>query len=155
MDVYENLSRLQISLPPVPPTAGVFVPARAFGKKLLYLSGVGPELRDGHFAYIGRVGQDVDEETAVLAARSAGITMLTQLYAYLGDLNKIRQIVKVLGFVNCIPDFTRQPAVINGFSQLMIDVFGVEIGAHARSAIGVCSLPGGIPVEVEMLVELI
>lgn len=83
------------------------------------------------------------------------MTMLAQMHACLGDLNRVRHIVKVLGFVNATPDFAQQPTVMNGFSNLMIEVFGEEIGVHARSAIGAGSLPGNIPVEVEMLVELV
>ena len=83
------------------------------------------------------------------------MTMLAQMHACLGDLNHVRRIVKVLGFVNCTPEFAKQPAVMNGYSGLMLEVFGPDVGAHARSAIGAGSLPGNIPVEVEMLVEVV
>ena len=154
MDVYGKLAALGLTLAPVAPPVGAFVPGRAFGEKLVYFSGMGPEMRDGKFLYMGKVGQDVDLDYGAAAARSVGLTMLAQMHACLGDLNRVRRIVKVLGFVNCTPDFASQPAVMNGFSNLMIEVFGEEVGVHARSAIGAASLPGNIPVEVEMLVEL-
>ena len=155
MDVYVNLKTLGIELVPVPPAAGAYQSAVPFGGNLLYLSGAGPTQHDGKFDYVGKVGRDMDEKTAYAAARSVGITQLSILHAVTSDLNRVRKLVKVLGFVNCTEDFARQPAVINGFSELMIQVFGKEIGAHARSAIGVNALPGGIPVEVELLVELV
>ncbi|MGI6336237.1 MAG: RidA family protein [Eubacteriales bacterium] len=154
MDVYERLKGLKIELTPIPPAAGAYLSAVPFGEKLLYLSGAGPTQHDGKFDYIGKVGRDMDEATAYQAARSVGITQLSILHAVTGDLNRVKKIVKVLGFVNCTEDFGRQPAVINGFSELMTQVFGSAVGAHARSAIGVNALPGGIPVEVELLVEL-
>ena len=155
MDVYQRLRDLGLTLAPVGPPSGAFVPGRPFGDKLVYFSGMGPEQRDGEFLYQGKLGQDVDIDTGTAAARSVGLTMLAQMHACLGDLNRVRRIVKVLGFVNGTPDFAQQPTVMNGFSNLMIEVFGEEIGVHARSAIGAGSLPSNIPVEVEMLVELV
>ena len=153
MDVYEKLAELGIELPAPPAAAGAYVSAAPFGENLLYLSGAGPETRDGRFLYVGKVGRDLSAEEAYKAARSVGVVQLSKLHAALGDLNRVRRIVKVLGFVNCTDDFERQPAVMNGFSELMVAVFGPEIGSHARSALGTNSLPAGIPVEVEMLVE--
>ena len=155
MDVYERLKDLGLTLAPVSPPSGAFVPGRPFGDKLVYFSGMGPEQRDGVFLYQGKLGTDVDVETGMAAARSVGMVMLAQMHACLGDLNRVRRIVKVLGFVNGTPDFAQQPTVMNGFSNLMIEVFGDEVGVHARSAIGAGSLPSNIPVEVEMLVELV
>ena len=155
MDVYQRLRDLELELPPVGPPSGVFVPGRPFGEKLVYFSGMGPEQRDGEFIYRGKLGRELDIETGMAVARSVGVTMLAQMHACLGDLNRVRRIVKVLGFVNGTPDFAQQPAVMNGFSNLMIEVFGEEVGVHARSAIGAGSLPANIPVEVEMLVELV
>jgi len=152
MDVYARLKQLDIELLPVPPAAGAFVNAVEFGNGLLYMSGGGPRMIDGRFEYVGKVGRDLDEAEAYKAARSVGITMLSNLHAAIGDLNRVTRIVKVTGFVNCTPDFAAQPKVINGFSELMMEVFGREIGAHARSAVGMAALPSGIPVEVEMLV---
>ena len=155
MDIYQRLAELGLELPPVGEPSGAFVPWRPFGGKLVYFSGMGPEQRDGDFIFKGKVGQDIDIETGMAAARSVGITMLAQMHVCLGDLNRVKRIVKVLGFVNGTPDFSEQPTVMNGFSNLMIEVFGEEIGVHARSAIGAGSLPANIPVEVEMLVEVV
>ena len=99
------------------------------------------------------MGQDIDDETAYLAARSVGITVLSNMHAALGDLNRVKKIVKVTGFVNCTPDYASHPKVVNGFSELMLAVFGAEIGAHSRSAVGMGSLPARIPVEIEVLIE--
>jgi len=153
MDIYARLKELEIELLPVPPAAGAFVNGVMFGDNLLYMSGAGPRMIDGKFEYVGKVGRDLDEAEAYKAARSVGITMLSNLHAALGDLNRVTKIVKVTGFVNAVPDFGAQPKVINGFSDLMLQVFGPEIGAHARSAVGMGSLPAGIPVEVELLVS--
>lgn len=152
MDIYEHLKELKIELLPVAPATGAYATAVPFGEGLMYFSGAGPRLIDGKFEYVGKVGTDMDEATAYQAARSVGITMLSNLHAMVGDLNRVTKIVKVTGFVNAVPEFANQPKVINGFSELMLEVFGNEIGAHSRSAIGVGSLPAGIPVEVEMLV---
>ena len=152
MDVYARLKELDIELLPVPPAAGAFVNGVAFGDGLMYMSGGGPRTLNGKFEYVGKVGLDLDEAEAYKAARSVGITMLSNLHAAIGDLNRVTKIVKVTGFVNATPDFTSHPKVINGFSELMLEVFGREIGAHARSAVGMGSLPANIPVEVEMLV---
>ena len=153
MDVYPRLKELGIELVPVAPAAGAYVSAVPFGSNLMYFSGSGPLQHDGKFDYVGKVGEDLDEKIAYEAARSAGITLLSNMQAALGDLNRITKIVKVTGFVNCTPDFKAQPKVVNGFSDLMLAVFGTEIGAHSRSAIGVAGLPAGIPVEVEVLLQ--
>lgn len=152
MDIYARLKELDIELLPVPPASGAYATAVPFGDGLMYLSGAGPRQIDGKFEYVGKVGKDLDDATAYLAARSVGITMLSNLHAMIGDLNRVKKIVKVTGFVNAVPEYANQPKVINGFSELMLSVFGQEIGAHSRSAIGVGSLPAGIPVEVEMMV---
>jgi enamine deaminase RidA (YjgF/YER057c/UK114 family) len=131
-----------------------FQQGREFGKNLLYMSGVGPEMKDGKFTYIGRVGEEFTVEQGAAAARSTGIMMLSALHAVTGDLNRVKCIVKVLGFVSSAPGFYQQPAVMNGFSDLMVEVFGWDVASHARSAIGTSVLPSNIPVEVEMLVEL-
>ncbi len=119
---------------------------------MLYLSGHGPDKPDGG-RITGKVGSDLTLEQAKDAARVTGISLLSTLKAELGDLNKVRRIVKVLGMVNAVPTFEQHPQVINGFSDLMVEVFG-ENGKHARSAVGVASLPFNIPVEIEMIVEL-
>lgn len=153
MDVYARLKELNINLVPVPPAAGAYAPFVPFGDNLLYFSGAGPLQHDGKFDYVGKVGADMDEQTAYDAARSVGVTVLSNMHAALGDLNRVQKIVKVTGFVNCTPEFANQPKVVNGFSELMLDVFGAETGAHSRSAIGVGALPAGIPVEVEVLIQ--
>ncbi len=153
MDVYEKLKELGIELVPVPPAAGAYVSAVPFGGNLMYFSGSGPLQHDGKFDYVGKVGAEISEEAAYQAARSVGVTLLSNMHAALGDLNRVEKIVKVTGFVNCTPDFASQPKVINGFSDLMLSVFGREIGAHSRSAIGIAALPANIPVEIEVLIQ--
>ena len=153
MDVYARLKELNIELVPVAPAAGAYASFVPFGDNLMYFSGAGPLQHDGQFDYVGKVGAEMDEKTAYDAARSVGITVLSNMHAALGDLNRVKKIVKVTGFVNCTPDFANQPKVVNGFSELMLSVFGAEIGAHSRSAVGVGSLPARIPVEVEVMIE--
>ncbi|HEY6062699.1 MAG TPA: RidA family protein [Chitinophagaceae bacterium] len=119
---------------------------------LLFLSGKGPGKPDGSYV-IGKVGKDLTIEQGYDAARLAAISHLSVLKAELGDLNKVKRIVKVLGMVNCTDDFKDQPKVINGYSDLMVEIFG-DKGKHARSAVGMNSLPLGITVEVEVIVEV-
>jgi enamine deaminase RidA (YjgF/YER057c/UK114 family) len=131
-------------------SSGSFIGAVRVGN-LVYLSGQGP-LVDGKYI-IGKVGQELSFEEAKHAARLTGISMLEALKANVGNLNNVKRIVKVLGMVNAVPEFDNHSQVINGFSDLMVEVFG-ENGKHARSAIGLGSLPRNIPVEVEMIVEM-
>lgn len=119
---------------------------------LLFLSGKGPAKADVSYV-IGKVGKDLTTEQGYDAARLAAISHLSVLKAELGDLSKVKRIVKVLGMVNCTDDFKDQPKVINGYSDLMVEIFG-EKGKHARSAVGMNSLPLGIAVEVEVIVEV-
>jgi enamine deaminase RidA (YjgF/YER057c/UK114 family) len=119
---------------------------------LLYLSGHGPTKTDGS-NITGKVGRELTTEQGYDAARQTGISILSTLKAELGDLNKVKRVVKVLGMVNCTETFADQPKVINGFSDLMVAVFG-EKGKHARSAVGMYSLPMGMAVEIEIIVEL-
>jgi enamine deaminase RidA (YjgF/YER057c/UK114 family) len=135
---------------PTPPIAN-YVKAVRVGN-LVYLSGHGPDKPEGG-AVTGKVGSDLTLEQGRDAARLAGISLLSTLKAEIGDLNKVKRIVKVMGMVNSVPTFDKHPAVINGFSDLMVEVFG-ENGKHARSAVGMSSLPNNIAVEVEMIVEL-
>ncbi len=119
------------------------------------ISGHGPTNLDGSLAHpLGKVGAEVTLEQAYEAARLTGLAILGSLQRTLGDLDRIGSWTRVFGMVNSAPGFTRQPAVINGFTDLVIDVFGVEIGRHARSAVGLAELPFGIPVEIEGEVEL-
>ncbi len=135
---------------PTPPIAN-YVKAVRVGN-LVYLSGHGPDKPEGGVV-TGKVGSDLTLEQGRDAARLAGISLLSTLKAEIGDLNKVKRIVKVMGMVNSVPTFDKHPAVINGFSDLMVDVFG-ENGKHARSAVGMASLPNNIAVEIEMIVEL-
>lgn len=119
---------------------------------LLFLSGKGPLQANGE-NITGKVGIDLSIEEGYEAAKITGINQLSVLKAYLGNLNKVKRIVKVLGMVNASPEFTDHPAVVNGYSDLMVAVFG-ERGKHARAAVGMGSLPGNIAVEIEMIVEI-
>lgn len=121
---------------------------------LLYVSGHGPASNDGTLLYRGRVGAEVSKEDAYQAARATGIQLLRSVRDYLGDLDRVDHIVKALGFVNSADDFHEQPAVMHGFSDLMIEVFGAERGQHARSAIGTSNLPQNQPVEIELIVAV-
>lgn len=150
-DPETRLKELGIQLrTPISPVAN-YVGAVRVGK-MIYLSGQGPHKSDGTFI-IGKVGNELNLEQAQAAAKLTGICLLEALKAEIGNLNKVKRVVKVLGMVNAIPSFEQQSQVINGFSDLMVDVFG-ESGKHARSAIGVGSLPMNIPIEIEMIVEL-
>lgn len=132
-------------------SSGSFIGAVRVGN-LVYLSGQGPLIENGKYI-IGKVGKDLNFEEAKNAARLTGISMLEALKASVGNLNNVKRVVKVLGMVNAVPEFDNHSQVINGFSDLMVEVFG-ENGKHARSAIGLGSLPRNIPVEVEMIVEM-
>lgn len=150
-DAEKRVADLGIELPqPSSPVAN-YVNAVKIGN-LLFLSGKGPDLPEGGYV-AGKVGQDLTIEEGKEAARLVAISQLAILKAELGDLNKVKRIVKVLGMVNCGPDFTEQPQVINGFSDLMVEVFG-EKGKHARSAVGMNALPSNIAVEIELIVEI-
>lgn len=115
---------------------------------LVFLSGHGLDFIKG------KLGRELTTEHGAKVARDVMITMLSVLKTFLGDLDRVKSIVKLLGMVNSMPDFVEQPAVINGASQLLVEAFGKERGLHARSAVGMGSLPGGIPVEIEMIVEV-
>jgi enamine deaminase RidA (YjgF/YER057c/UK114 family) len=119
---------------------------------LLFLAGKGPALPDGKYV-TGKLGKELSIEQGYEAARLTGLAQLAVLKSYLGSLTKVKRIVKVLGLVNATPEFTDHPKVINGFSDLMVQVFG-EKGKHARSAVGASSLPMGMAVEVECVVEV-
>ena len=147
----ERIDELGIYLRQIGEPPNNFLTAVQVDNKL-YLSGRGPVKEDGGFV-TGKLGRDLTVEEGYEAARLTGIDLLAALKSEIGDLNRVRQIVKVLGVVNAEPDFTEHPQVINGFSDLMVEVFG-ERGRHARSALGMGSLPFGIPVEIEMIVLL-
>jgi enamine deaminase RidA (YjgF/YER057c/UK114 family) len=145
----ERLARLGIVLPPPPPPVGNFLTHVREGN-LLFLSGQGPRETNGTL-YTGKVGLDVSPQDAYTHARLTGINLLAVIEDVLGDLSRVKRIVKLFGMVNAVPDFGDHPRVINGCSDLFLDVFG-DRGEHARSAIGVGSLPGNITVEIEAVV---
>jgi enamine deaminase RidA (YjgF/YER057c/UK114 family) len=151
IDFDKKLKELGIVLPPPSKPIANYVKAVRTGN-LLYLAGTGPSKADGS-NITGKVGKDLTLEQGYEAARLTGIVILSTLKNELGDLNKVKRIVKVLGMVNCHSDFTDQPKVINGFSDLMVAVFG-EKGKHARSAVGMNSLPLNLAVEIEIIVEV-
>lgn len=151
MRIEARLAELGIELPPVGPPAGNYVHAVQTGN-LLFLAGKGPRAADGSMP-TGKVGGDVSVDEAYQHARSVGLTLIGVLKETLGDLDRVKRIVKVLGMVNGTPDFGEQPRVINGCSDLFVEVFG-DAGRHARSAVGMGSLPSGITVEIEAIVEV-
>lgn len=121
--------------------------------QMAYVSGHGP-LKPDKSLITGRVGADLDLEKGKAAARQVGLAILATLRAELGSLDRVRRVIKVLGMVNCTPDFGQQPAVINGCSELFADVFGPDAGVGSRSAVGMGSLPGNIAVEIEAIFEI-
>ena len=147
----KRIASLGLELPPAPKPAGVYRPTLLVDK-FLYVSGQGPMKLDGSLIK-GRIGKDLDLEQGKLAARQVGLTMLSSIQSYFGSLDNIKRVVKVLGMVDCTDDFTKQPLVINGFSELMVDIFGEENGIGVRSAVGM-TLPHGIPVEIEAMFEI-
>lgn len=149
--VYEKLASLGLSLPNPPPRGGIYRPVRQAGN-LLYVSGQGAT-RGGVPALVGHVGAECTVEQGQEAARLCALNCLAVLHDYLGDLGRVKSLVKLLGFVASAPGFTQQPLVMNGASQLFLDLYG-EDGVGARSAIGVSELPGGIPVEIEFIFEI-
>jgi enamine deaminase RidA (YjgF/YER057c/UK114 family) len=142
---------LGIQLPQAPKPVASYVPAVRTGN-LVYLAGQGP-LADGKPTVTGKVGAGLSEEEGYEAARATVLVSLAALRAEIGSLDRVRRIVKVVGFVNSAPGFTRQPWVVNGASDLLVEVFG-KAGRHARSSVGVSELPLNIPVEIEMVVEV-
>ena len=146
-----RIESLGLKLPPAPKPAGVYRPTLLVDK-FLYVSGQGPMKLDGHLIK-GRIGKDLDLEQGKLAARQVGLTMLSSIQNHFGSIDKIKRVIKVLGMVDCTADFTKQPLVINGFSELMVDIFGEENGVGVRSAVGM-TLPHGIPVEIEAMIEI-
>jgi len=146
-----RLADLGIILPAGAAPAGSYVPAVQSGN-LLFVSGQLP-FKDGKLAYLGRLGDGVSVDDGYQAARLCGINILAQVKAAAGSLDRVRRIVRLGGFVAGTAEFTDQPKVINGASELMVEVFG-EAGRHARAAVGTPSLPLGVPVEVEAVIEL-
>lgn len=151
VDFDKKLKELNIELYTPSKPMGNYVKAVRTGN-LLYLAGHGPTKADGS-NITGKVGKDLTTEQGYDAAKQTGIAILSTLKGELGDLNKVKRIVKVLGMVNCTENFVDQPKVMNGFSDLMVAVFG-DKGKHARSAVGMYALPSNIAVEIEIIVEV-
>ena len=153
MTVPENrLAELGLELPKAPSPIANYVPAVRTGN-LLYLSGSGPAARPDGTTPRGKLGRDLTIEEGYGAARLVGLNLLARLKAELGDLDRVKRVIKLLAMVNSSPDFNQPPAVANGCSDLLVDVFG-DKGRHARSAVGMATLPNDIPVEIEMIVEV-
>ena len=147
-----KLEQMGIELPDSPAPMANYVPGVRTGN-LLYLAGLGPAARPDGTSPTGKVGQDLSVEEGYEAARLTGINILARLKGELGDLDRVNRVIKLLSMVNATIDFTQQPAVANGCSDLMVEVFG-DKGKHARSAVGMGSLPNNIPIEIEAIIEV-
>ncbi|HTD98280.1 MAG TPA: RidA family protein [Mucilaginibacter sp.] len=149
----QNFAALGLNLPPAPQPLGVYKPCLIDGK-YLYVSGHGT-VKEDKSLIIGRIGADMNAEEGKLAARQVGLAILATIKANLGSLDKVKRVIKVLGMVNCTPDFEKHPFIINGCSELFAKVWGEDNGIGVRSAVGMGSLPDNIPVEIEALFELV
>ena len=152
MSAEKKIAELGLELPPAPKPGGVYQPIIVQGN-LAYVSGHGP-VRSDETMITGRVGADMDAAEAKLAARQVGLAILASLRKRFGSLDRVKRLVKSLGMVNATPDFGEHPQVINGYSELMAEVFGPENGVGSRSAVGMGSLPGNISVEIEAVFEI-
>ena len=152
MSAEARITELKLVLPPAPKPTGAYRPVLVAGN-MAYVSGHAPLRADG-LRITGRVGAELDVELGKAAARQCGLAILASLKAELGSLDRVRRVVKVLGMVNATPEFDQHPQVLNGCSEMFIEVFGPERGVGARSAAGMSSLPGNIAVEVEAVFEL-
>ncbi|WP_345213787.1 RidA family protein [Mucilaginibacter gynuensis] len=149
----ENFKALGLNLPPAPAPLGVYKPYLIDGK-YLYVSGHGT-VQDDKTLIIGRIGETINMEDGKLAARQVGLAILSTIKTNLGSLDNVKRVIKVLGMVNCVPEFEKHPYIINGCSELFAQVWGPENGIGVRSAVGFGSLPDNIPVEIEALFELV
>ncbi|GAB7140390.1 RidA family protein [Deferribacterales bacterium RsTz2092] len=154
MSATENLAKLGLKLPPPPAPIGVYVPLKRSGN-MAFTSGMLPVGADGKLIFEGKLGANVDVAAAEECAKLCVLNALAHIVAQLGSLDRVKSVVKVVGFVASAVGFNKQGAVMNAASQLLVDIFGVEAGSHARSAVGVAELPAGAPVEVELIVEVI
>ena len=152
MSAEKRLAELGLELPPAPKPVGVYKPLVVVGN-MAYASGHGPLQADGTLL-TGRVGTETDLHGGERSARQTGLAILATLRASLGSLDRVVRVIKLLGMVNCTPDFTAQPQVINGCSELFRDVWGPDHGVGARSAVGMGSLPGNITTEIEAIFEI-
>jgi len=148
-----RIQELHINLPTPPKPVAKYKTAVLVGN-MLYVSGHGPAKLSDKTPLAGRVGADLTTEQGKDSARAVGVNILATVRATLGSLDKVKRLVKTLGMVNCTPDYKDQPQVINGFSELMAEVFGEDAGVGARSAVGMGSLPSNIPVEIECVFEV-
>ena len=153
MIIEAKLKELGLSLPKPPKPVGAYLTAQLTGN-LLFLSGTTCYLDDGNLLFTGRVGKELSVEQGYLAAQQTMLNLLSVVKSELGDLDRVERIIKLNGYVNSAPDFDKQPAVINGASELLEKIFGPS-GKHARTSIGVSDLPGHIPVEIEMVLQVI
>ncbi|EMI46547.1 RidA family protein [Rhodopirellula sp. SWK7] len=147
-----QIEKLGLELPPPPQALGLYKPVIQDGN-LLYLSGHGPLQSDGYLV-TGRLGADMDSEQGYAAARLVGLAILSTLRGHLGSLDRVTRLIKLTGFVRCTEAFDEQPAVVNGCSELMREVFGEDAGVGARSAVGSNALPGNMAVEIEAIFEI-
>lgn len=148
----EKIAQLGLALPPVTPPTASYVNYR-FAGDLLYLSGQVPRHPDGTLG-VGKLGRDIGVEEGYRHARLTGLNILAVMKEALGSLDRVEAVIKLLGLVNSDPDFGDQPKVVNGCSDLLIEVFGKERGAHARSGIGIAALPGNLSMEIEVIVKV-
>lgn len=153
MSAESNFAKLGLELPPAPAPKGVYKPCLIVDN-FIYVSGHGTVQSDGSLI-IGRIGEDMDIEAGKLAARQVGLAILSTLKTKLGSLDRIKRVIKILGMVNCTPDFERHPYVMNGCSELFAEIWGTENGIGVRSAVGMGSLPDNIPVEIEAVFEIV
>jgi len=153
MGAEAQLKEKNITLPRPPVPLANYIGAVRVGT-LLFVSGHGPLGADGKPTVLGKLGRDLSVEQGYKAARGVGLNVLATVRGNLGSLDKVKRVVKVFGMVNSDEGFKDQPKVINGFSDLIVEVFGEAIGKHARSAVGMAALPNGIPVEIEMILEV-
>lgn len=148
----QRFEKLGLTLPPAPKPVGVYKPLLQVGN-LVYVSGHGPVKEDGTLIH-GRVGKDFSMDEGKAAAQQVGLAILATVKKNLGSLHRVKRVIKVLGMVNCVPEFERHPFVINGCSELFAKVWGDNNGVGVRSAVGMGSLPDNIPVEIEAIFEL-
>lgn len=153
MNIEQKINDMGITLPEVPKLAGVYRQYRRFGENLVYISGCGTAI-NGEDTYLGKLGQNLTVEEGQDAAKKCILNALAIIKANAGSLDRIKSFVKILGFVASSEDFYEQPRVVNGATEFLSDVFGEEVGVGARSAIGTNVLPGNIPVEIELILEL-
>jgi enamine deaminase RidA (YjgF/YER057c/UK114 family) len=149
----QRFAQSGLVLPPAPLPVGVYKPCLVDGNKL-YVSGHGPVQADGTLV-IGRIGKDLDQEAGKAAAQQVGLAILATIKKHVGSLDQVKRVIKVLGMVNCVPEFQKHPYIINGCSELFALVWGTDNGVGVRSAVGFGSLPDNIPVEIEALFELV